>query len=94
MHVAQLDQFATALLALNFCDEVRVALTDADGDFLSYAVDLVSIRLEDSNGDDIEVLDDEQRVDFATESYVVDLRPLNRPHPPYATRFLPALFAR
>lgn len=48
------------------CGEVRVALTDGDGDFLSYAVDLVSIRLEKANGDDAEVLPTRQRVDFAT----------------------------
>ena len=28
------------------CGEVRIALTDANGDFLSYVVDVVSIRLE------------------------------------------------
>jgi hypothetical protein len=27
------------------CGEVRIALTDANGDFLSYTVDVVSIRL-------------------------------------------------
>ncbi len=47
------------------CGEVRIALTDADGDFLSYAVDLVSIRLERSNGDDVQVPLTRQRVDFA-----------------------------
>ena len=46
------------------CGEVRIALTDADGDFLSYAVDLVSIRLERANGDDVQVLPSRQRVDF------------------------------
>ncbi|MGH8204574.1 MAG: hypothetical protein ACREST_08185 [Steroidobacteraceae bacterium] len=47
------------------CGEVRIALTDADGDFLSYTVDVVSIRLEDADGGDVEVLPDRQRVDFA-----------------------------
>ncbi len=47
------------------CGEVRIALTDADGDFLSYTVDLVSIRLERSSGDDAQVLPTRQRVDFA-----------------------------
>jgi hypothetical protein len=47
------------------CGEVRIALTDADGDFLSYAVDLVSIRLEDASGDLVHVLPTRQRVDFA-----------------------------
>jgi len=47
------------------CGEARIALTDADGDFLSYVTDLVSIRLEDSDGDAVQVLPDRQRVDFA-----------------------------
>jgi hypothetical protein len=47
------------------CGEVRIALTDADGDFLSYTVDIVSIRLEQSSGDDFEALPERQRVDFA-----------------------------
>ena len=46
------------------CGEVRIALTDADGDFLSYAVDVVSIRLERDDGDTFEVLPDRHRVDF------------------------------
>ena len=48
----------------NTCGEVRIALTDANGDFLSYAVDVVSIRLERDDGDTVEVLDDRLRVDF------------------------------
>jgi len=47
------------------CGEVRIALTDADGDFLSYTVDVVSIRLEKANGDTVETLPTRQRVDFA-----------------------------
>ena len=47
------------------CGEVRIALTDGDGDFLSYTVDVVSIRLERSDGDTVDVLPDRQRVDFA-----------------------------
>ena len=46
------------------CGEVRIALTDANGDFLSYAVDVVSIRLERDDGDTVEVLPDPHRVDF------------------------------
>jgi len=52
------------------CGEVRIALTDANGDFLSYAVDLVSIRLERSNGDTVQVLPTRQRVDFVALSDV------------------------
>jgi hypothetical protein len=47
------------------CGEVRIGLTDADGDFLSYAVDVVSIRLESTDGDDVQTLPNRQRVDFA-----------------------------
>ena len=36
------------------CGEIRIALTDADGDFLSYTVDVISIRLERTNGDRVE----------------------------------------
>ena len=49
----------------NTCGEVRIALTDGDGDFLSYTVDVVSIRLEDSDGDTVQALPNRQRVDFA-----------------------------
>lgn len=51
--------------AADTCGEVRIALTDAEGDFLSYAVDVVSIRLERANGDVVETLPVRQRVDFA-----------------------------
>jgi hypothetical protein len=47
------------------CGEVRIGLTDADGDFLSYTVDVASIRLEKANGDTVETLPTRQRVDFA-----------------------------
>ncbi len=46
------------------CGEVRIGLSDADGDFLSYTVDVVSIRLEKANGDSVETLPTRQRVDF------------------------------
>jgi hypothetical protein len=46
------------------CGDVRIALTDADGDFLSYTVDVVSIRLEDADGDSFQALPTRQRVDF------------------------------
>jgi hypothetical protein len=47
------------------CGEVRIGLADADGDFLSYTVDVVSIRLEKANGDTVETLPTRLRVDFA-----------------------------
>lgn len=45
--------------------EVTVALRDAAGDFLQYAVDVTSIRLLRSNGDVVETLPISTRVDFA-----------------------------
>ncbi len=47
------------------CGEVLIALTDADGDFLSYSVDVVSLTLEKSNGSIVQTLPVRQRVDFA-----------------------------
>src|SRR6188508_327809 len=47
------------------CGEVRIGLTDADGDFLSYTVDVDSIKLHSTNGDTVETLPNHQRVDFA-----------------------------
>ena len=47
------------------CGDVVIGLTDAEGDFLSYAVDVVSIKLEKANGDTVQALPTRQRVDFA-----------------------------
>jgi hypothetical protein len=55
------------------CGTVVIGLTDADGDFLSYAVDVVSLKLERSNGATVETLPIRQRVDFAE---LVDLTEL------------------
>jgi len=55
------------------CGEVRISLTDADGDFLSYTVDVVSIKLEDEDGDLIEALPTRQRVDFVQLGDVSEL---------------------
>ena len=55
------------------CGQVIVGLTDADGDFLSYAVDVVSLKLELANGTQVETLPITQRVDFAE---LVDLTEL------------------
>lgn len=55
------------------CGTVLVGITDADGDFLSYSVDVVSLTLEKSNGAIVETLPVRQRVDFAE---LVDLTEL------------------
>ncbi len=52
------------------CGEVYVAVTDADGDFLSYTVDVMSLSLERADGTTVEALPVSARVDF---SQYVDL---------------------
>jgi hypothetical protein len=44
---------------------VYIGLTDADGDFLSYSVDVVSLTLQKANGTVVETLPVRSRVDFA-----------------------------
>ncbi|MBB6094558.1 hypothetical protein HNQ60_003445 [Povalibacter uvarum] len=52
------------------CGNVIIAMTDADGDFLSYTVDVQSLTLKRANGDTVETLPLTTRIDFAQ---VVDL---------------------
>lgn len=47
------------------CGQVLVALTDAEGDFASYTVDVLSISLERAGGSRVELLPQSTRVDFA-----------------------------
>lgn len=47
------------------CGTLLVGLTDGDGDFLSYAVDVLSLTLEKANGATVEVLPNSTRVDFS-----------------------------
>lgn len=47
------------------CGTVYVALTDADGDFMSYTVDVTSLVLERANGTTVETLPAATRIDFA-----------------------------
>jgi hypothetical protein len=46
------------------CGTLLLGITDADGDFLSYAVDVVSLELEKANGTVVEVLPQSTRIDF------------------------------
>ncbi|MEO1248161.1 MAG: metallophosphoesterase [Pseudomonadota bacterium] len=46
------------------CGSVILGLTDADGDFLSYTVDVVSLTLETANGRIVETLPRRTRIDF------------------------------
>jgi hypothetical protein len=47
------------------CGTLLIGLTDADGDFLSYTVDVLSLELEKADGAVIEVLPNSTRIDFA-----------------------------
>ena len=47
------------------CGTVYIGFTDADGDFLSYSVDVVSLTLTKANGAVVNALPVRQRVDFA-----------------------------
>jgi hypothetical protein len=47
------------------CGSVLVALTDAEGDFTSYTVDVLSIRLDRASGGSVEMLPQTVRLDFA-----------------------------
>ena len=47
------------------CGTLIIGLTDADGEFLSYTVDVLSLILEKSDGTVIEVLPNATRIDFA-----------------------------
>ena len=46
------------------CGTVLLGLTDADGDFLNYTVDVVSLSLETANGRIVETLPRSTRIDF------------------------------
>jgi hypothetical protein len=45
--------------------EVVIGITDADGDFLAYAVDVTSIKLQRADGTQVEVLPLTTRIDFS-----------------------------
>jgi len=47
------------------CGSVIVSLTDAEGEFTSYTVDVLSITLNRADGSSVELLPQEVRVDFA-----------------------------
>lgn len=47
------------------CGTVMVALTDADGDFLNYTVDVLSLKLETANGRVVETLPRQTRINFS-----------------------------
>ncbi len=55
------------------CGTLFVGLTDADGDFLNYTVDVVSLSLETANGRIIETLPRNTRINFAEYVDVTEL---------------------
>ena len=55
------------------CGTVLLAVTDADGDFVSYSVDVLSVTLERANGASVETLPGTTRIDFAQLTDLADL---------------------
>jgi hypothetical protein len=55
------------------CGTLMVGLTDADGDFVSYSVDVLSLKLQRANGADVETLPQTTRIDFAQLTDLSDL---------------------
>jgi hypothetical protein len=60
-------------LAGNDSGTVIVALTDVEGDFTSYTVDVLSISLERADGERVEMLPQPTRVDFAQLTTLTEL---------------------
>ncbi len=46
------------------CGTILIGLTDADGNFLNYTVDIISLTLETADGRSVEVLPDRTRINF------------------------------
>ena len=55
------------------CGTLMVAVTDAEGDFINYSVDVVSVTLQRQNGATVEMLPATTRVDFAQLTDLSDL---------------------
>jgi hypothetical protein len=55
------------------CGTVLIGFTDADGDFLNYTVDVLSLTLETANGRVVEVLPRETRINFTDYVDVAEL---------------------
>ncbi len=47
------------------CGTILIGLTDADGDFLNYTVDIISLSLETADGRSVEVLPNRTRINFS-----------------------------
>ena len=55
------------------CGTVLIGFTDADGDFLNYTVDVLSLTLETANGRTVEVMPRNTRVNFTDYVNVSEL---------------------
>ena len=55
------------------CGTVLIGITDADGDFLNYTVDVLSLTLETANGRVVEVMPRKTRVNFTEYVDVAEL---------------------
>ena len=55
------------------CGTLMVGVTDAEGDFINYSVDVLSVTLERQNGATIEMLPAKTRIDFAQLTDLSDL---------------------
>ena len=55
------------------CGTVLIGFTDADGDFLNYTVDVLSLTLETANGRTVEVMPRETRINFTDYVDVAEL---------------------
>ena len=62
-----------AASAASNCSTLLVGLTDAEGDIVSYSVDVQSLSLERANGDIVEILPAETRIDFAQLTDLTEL---------------------
>ena len=55
------------------CGTVLVGITDADGDFYNYTVDVLSLTLETANGRTVEVIPNKTRINFTDYVDVTEL---------------------
>jgi hypothetical protein len=62
--VASSECIAADPTTFSNCGTLMVALTDADGDFLNYTVDVVSLKLETATGRIVETLPGRTRINF------------------------------
>jgi len=63
----------TAALGCVDCGTLLVGLTDADGDFVSYSVDVLAVTLKRPNGATVSLLPATTRVDFSQLTDLADL---------------------